>query len=171
MKNIWHGIIQFYQSCTTMKIAVGRDLSTMSDQSASDSIFGSPFVSAHGLNADMVDNRWPITLLGHWPWLSIFWAGACESMGIQLVPWINHGPKKSKCLMECVKRRNFMIPLLNACASASASEVNLIDGDEVANSRPQQKHSMALQGRHNEPSGVSNHRRLDCLLNRLFRCS
>ena len=26
-----------------------------------------------------------------------------------------------------------------------------------------------LQGRHNERDGVSNHRRLDCLLNRLFR--
>ena len=28
----------------------------------------------------------------------------------------------------------------------------------------------SLQWRHNEPDGVSNHRRLDCLLNRLFRC-
>ena len=27
-----------------------------------------------------------------------------------------------------------------------------------------------LQWRHNEHDGVSNHRRLDCLLNRLFRC-
>ena len=26
-----------------------------------------------------------------------------------------------------------------------------------------------LQWRHNEPNGVSNHQRIDCLLNRLFR--
>ena len=30
-------------------------------------------------------------------------------------------------------------------------------------------YSIALQWRHNERNGVSNHRRLDCLLNRLFR--
>ena len=29
---------------------------------------------------------------------------------------------------------------------------------------------ITLQWRHNEGDGVSNHRRLDCLLNRLFRC-
>ena len=29
---------------------------------------------------------------------------------------------------------------------------------------------LTLQCRHNERNGVSNHRRLDCLLNRLFRC-
>ena len=31
------------------------------------------------------------------------------------------------------------------------------------------KHTFSLQWRHNECNGVSNHRRLDCLLNRLFR--
>ena len=30
--------------------------------------------------------------------------------------------------------------------------------------------NMSLQGRNNERDGVSNHRRLDCLLSRLFRC-
>ena len=31
-------------------------------------------------------------------------------------------------------------------------------------------HYMALQWRHNEPDGVSNHQPRDCLLKRLFRC-
>ena len=31
-------------------------------------------------------------------------------------------------------------------------------------------HSFPLQWRHNERDGVSNHRRLDCLLSRFFRC-
>ena len=34
--------------------------------------------------------------------------------------------------------------------------------------RPKQ-HERTLEWRHNERDGVSNHRRLDCLLNRLFR--
>ena len=36
--------------------------------------------------------------------------------------------------------------------------------------KPKEEDSITLQWRHNERDGVSNHRRLDCLLNRLFRC-
>ena len=37
-------------------------------------------------------------------------------------------------------------------------------------SEPKRSWLNALQWRHNEYGGVSNHRRLDCLLNHLFRC-
>ena len=43
-------------------------------------------------------------------------------------------------------------------------------GDNFVEKKGKSQESISLQCRHNERDGVSNHRRLDCLLNCLFRC-
>ena len=65
-------------------------------------------------------------------------------------------------LWSCHHSRNQFLRPLFICQGCFGTLSN--------RNRAQRNENIWLQWRHNERDGVSNHRRLDCLLNRLFRC-
>ena len=64
--------------------------------------------------------------------------------------------------------RFYYLWLSKVTSRAVGHHISILTDCDLA--KPQVENELSLQWRHNELDGVSNHRRLGCLLNRLFGC-